>query len=86
MTQMQRIHLHGRFFNPLPDGKILVMAKFKPFADDISNILYNSKFVFHRAEHTVVGGENAGYQQFLLFPQCFQKAYFSGSSKVRIIW
>ena len=29
----------------------------------------------------IVGkGENAGYQHFLLFPQCFQKATFPGSS------
>ena len=26
-------------------------------------------------------GENAGYQHFLLFPQCFQKASFSGLLK-----
>ena len=31
-------------------------------------------------------GENAGYQHFLLFPQSFQKASFSGSLKVRIVW
>ena len=28
--------------------------------------------------------ENAGYQHFLLFPQCFQKASFSGSLKVQL--
>ena len=26
-------------------------------------------------------GEIARYEQFLLFPQCFQKAYFQGASK-----
>ena len=31
-------------------------------------------------------GENAGYQHFLLFLQCFQKASFPGSLKVRIVW
>ena len=32
----------------------------------------------------IVGkGENAGYQLFLFFPQCFQKAYFTMSLKVR---
>ena len=31
-------------------------------------------------------GENAGYQHFLLFPLCFQKASFSGSLKVGIVW
>ena len=31
-------------------------------------------------------GENAGYQRFLLFPQCFQSLSFSGSFKVVIVW
>ena len=31
-------------------------------------------------------GENAGYQHFLLFPQCFQKPSVSGSLKVGIVW
>ena len=42
-------------------------------------------FVFDRVENTVGKGENAGYQHFLLFPQCFQKAFNSGSLKVRIV-
>ena len=29
--------------------------------------------LFEWEENTVVKGENAGYKQFLLFPQCFQK-------------
>ena len=44
------------------------------------------KFVLGRVEDIVGKGENAGYQHFLLFPQCFQKASFSGSSKVGIVW
>ena len=39
-------------------------------------------FVFDRVENTVGKGENAGYQHFLLFPQCLQKASFLGSLKV----
>ena len=31
-------------------------------------------------------GEIARYEQFLLFPQCFQKAYFPGASKGVIEW
>ena len=30
-------------------------------------------------ENIVGKGENAGFQHFPLFPQCFQKASFSGS-------
>ena len=34
------------------------------------------KFVLERVENVVEKGENAGYQHFLLFPQCFQTALF----------
>ena len=33
-------------------------------------------FVIDGIENIVVKGENAGYQHFLLFPQCFQKGFF----------
>ena len=36
------------------------------------------KIISDRIENIVVKGENAGYQHFLLFPQCFQKASFPG--------
>ena len=42
--------------------------------------------VFDRVENIVVKGENAGYQHFLLFPQCFQKASFPDTSKGVIVW
>ena len=32
-------------------------------------------YVFDRVVNIVRRGENAGYQHFLLFPQCFQKAF-----------
>ena len=38
-----------------------------------------------RVENSVGKGENAGYQHFLLFPLCFQKASFSRSSNVGIV-
>ena len=31
-------------------------------------------------------GEITRYEQFLLFPQCFQKACFPGASKGVIVW
>ena len=37
-------------------------------------------------ENIVGKAENAGYQHFLLFPQCFPKVSFSGSLKVWILW
>ena len=42
--------------------------------------------VFDRVENIVGKGENAGYQHFLLFPQCFQKASFPDTSKGVIVW
>ena len=39
-----------------------------------------------QVENTVGKGEIARYEQFLLFPQCFQKACFPGASKVVIVW
>ena len=54
----------------------------------------NDNFIFHengrklskQVENTVGKGENACYEQFLLFPQCFQKACFPGVSKGVIVW
>ena len=37
-------------------------------------------------ENTVGKGEIARYKQFLLFPQCFQKACYPGASKGVIVW
>ena len=37
-------------------------------------------------ENTLGKGEIARYEQFLLFPQCFQKACFPGASKGVIVW
>ena len=45
-----------------------------------------AKFVLDKTENIVGKEENAGYQHFLLFPQCFQKAFSSGSLKVGIAY
>ena len=37
-------------------------------------------------ENTVGKGEIARYEQFVLFPQCFQKACFPRESKGVIVW
>ena len=67
---------HGRYIYPLPDDNIFGLPKLKAFADDKLNVTRNVKVVFHRIENIVGKEENAGYQHFLLFPQCFQKAFF----------
>ena len=74
------------FFNSLPEDKILGLSKLKAFADDKLSITQTIKVVFHRIENIVGKEENAGYQHFLLFPQCFRKTFSSSTSKVVIVW
>ena len=71
---------------PLPDNKILGLPKLKAFADDKLNVTQNVNVVFHRIQNIMGKEENAGYQHFFLFPQCFQKAFSSSASKVVIVW
>ena len=72
--------------NSLPNDKILDGSKLKAFAEDKININQKQKFFLGWIENIVGKGENAGYQHFLFFPQCFQKASFLGSLKVVIVW
>ena len=69
-------------FNSLPNDKILDWSKLKALAGDKINPAEKLKFVLEMLENIVGKGENAGYQHFLLFPQCFQKACFSGVFKL----
>ena len=57
-------------------------SKLKAFADDKLSVIRKLKFVLGWVENIVGKGENAGFQHFLLFPQCFQKAHLSGLLKV----
>ena len=59
---------------------------FKAFADDKIDGIEKLKFILGKVKNIVGKGEDAGFQHFLLFPQYFQKASFSGSLKVRIVW
>ena len=59
--------------NPIAYKKNLGLFKLKAFADEKLNVTL--KVVFHRMENIVGKEENAGYQHFLLFPQCFQKVF-----------
>ena len=76
----------NRPFNPLPDDKILDWSKSKQSADDNFEFDVNSRKFSKLVENTVSKGEIALYEQFLLFPQCFQKACFPGASKGVIVW
>ena len=57
---------------------------FKPFCN--INVNEKFKFILGGVKNIVGKGENAGYHHFLFLPKCFQKATFSGSLKVQIMW
>ena len=64
--------------NCLPNNKIWAVTKLKAFADDKFNTAEMLMSVFHRVENILGKGKNAGYQHFLLFPQCLQRLHFQG--------
>ena len=66
--------------------QILDSSKLKEFADDNFKSDENSRKLSEWVENTVGKGEIARYEQYLLFPQCFQKTCFPGVSKRVIVW
>ena len=68
-------------FLPITRRQILDSSKLKKFADDNFKFDENERKLSNRVENTVGKGEIARYEQFLLFPLCFQKACFPGASK-----
>ena len=76
---MQKVliyHNYSYVFNS-KTNKILPLSKLKAFARDNSNANQNINFICYIVENIVGKGENAGYQYFLLFPQCFHMAFSS---------
>ena len=58
----------------------------KEFADDSFKFdEYGRKFS-KRIENTVGKGEITRYEQFLLFPQCFQKTCTADTLKPALVW
>ena len=64
--------------NSLLNNTFLHLSKMKAFAEDKINMTQKLKFFLGKIENIVGNGENAGYQHFLLFPQCFQRLLFQG--------
>ena len=58
----------------------------KDFADNNFKFDGNGRKLSKLVENTVGKGEIARHEQFLLFPQYFQKACFPGASKGVIVW
>ena len=59
---------------------MLVASKLKGFADDNFTFDENGRKCYKWVENTVGKGEIARYEQFLLFPQCFQKTWTADTS------
>ena len=64
--------LSGRELKRFTRRQILDSSKLKEFADDNFKFDENGRKLSKRVENTVGKGEIARYEQFLLFPQCFQ--------------
>ena len=65
--------LQYKSFYPFPNDKIIDSSELKQFADDSFKFYKNGRQPSKRVENTVGKGEIACYEQFLLFPLCFQK-------------
>ena len=61
-------------YYPFPKRQILDLSKLKELADDNFIFDENDRKLSKRVENTVGRGEIACCEQFLLFPQYFQKA------------
>ena len=79
-------YVHPASFLPVTRRQILDSSKLKKFADDNFKFDENERKLSNRVENTVGKGEIARYEQFLLFPLCFQKACFPGASKKKRRW
>ena len=66
--------------------QILDSSELKKFAADNFKFDENGRKLSKWVQNTVEKGEIAHYEQFLLFPQCFQKVCFPGASKGVIVW
>ena len=74
------------YTNPLPNDKTLDLTKLKAVADNKIVVYQIIKFFLNCLENIFGKGENAGYQHFLFFPECFLKPSFKGLLKVGIVW
>ena len=65
---------------------ILDSSKLKEVADDKFRFDENGRNFFKWVENTVGKGEIAHYEQFLLFPQCFQNTQTVDMFKPGLVW
>ena len=86
MSETQTIWLSGEAWREHNNQLFTKWRIFRLLQTESKNVTYKQKFFLGLVENIVGKGENAGYQHFLIFPQCFQKFSFSGSLKVGIVW
>ena len=85
-SHSSQIHVSLNYFEPITRRQILDWSKLKQPADDNFKFDENIRKLSKWVENTVGKGEIAHYEQFLLFPQCFQKTCFPGASKGVTVW
>ena len=71
---------------PMTRRQISDSSKLKEFTEDNFKFDENGRKLSKQVEKNVGKGEIACYEQFLLFPHCFQKACCPGVSKGVIVW
>ena len=76
MVDMSIYSISHYVFNPFPKYKFSTSSKLKDVADDNFKSDENGRKFSKKVEKPVGKGEIACHKQFLLFPQCFQKACF----------
>ena len=72
-------------FWPFPKLHNLDSSKLKVFADDNFELDENGGKFSKRVKNTVRKGEIARYEQFFLFPQCFQN-WIRDTWKTGLVW
>ena len=60
---------------PFPNRQVLDLSKLEEFADDNFKFDKNGRNLSMWVENIVGKGEIARYEQFLLFPRCFQNTH-----------
>ena len=69
--------------NPFPKKQILDSSELKDFAEDSFIFVENGRKLSKWVENTVGKEEIAHYEEFFLFPQCFQKELYCRHVKTR---
>ena len=74
------------YIQPFPKRQILDSSKLKEFADNNFKFNENGRELPKRVENAVGKGEIARYEQFLPYPQCFQKTCTAEMQKEGLVW